>query len=139
MPIDAEQARDFLRNNHQGILATSRANGRPQLTPVSPGVDDEGYAVISTREPSMKVRHLRREPWATLCVTTDKFYGPWVQVAGPVEIVSLPEAMDGLEAIYRQVKGEEHPDWEEFRQAMVREQRVLLRIRIDEAGPNTGG
>lgn len=136
---DPEAARAFLRENHRAVLATSRRDGSPQLSPVTVGVDDEGYAVVSTREPSMKVRNLRRTPHASLCAFTDGFFGPWVQVAGPVEIVSLPEAMDGLIAVYRQAKGEDHPDWAEFRDAMVREQRVLVRIRIDEAGPTTAG
>lgn len=136
---DADSARAFLRDNHRAVLATTRRDGSPQLSPVTVGVDDDGYAVISTREPSMKVRNLRRTPRASLCAFTDGFFGPWVQVAGPVEIVSLPEAMDGLIAVYRQAKGEEHPDWDEFRQAMVDEQRVLVRIRIDEAGPNAAG
>lgn len=136
---DAESARAFLRDNHRAVLATTRRDGSPQLSPVTVGVDDDGYAVVSTREPSMKVRNLRRHPHASLCAFTDNFFGQWVQVAGPVEIVSLPEAMDGLIAVYRQAKGEEHPDWDEFRDAMVREQRVLVRIRIDEAGPNQAG
>lgn len=138
MTVDADHAREFLRTNHRGVLATTRANGRVQMSPVSPGVDDEGYVVVSTREPSMKVRNLRRDPWAALVVTTDEFFGPWIQVAGPVEIVELPDAMEGLVAIYRQAKGE-HPDWAEFREAMVREQRVLLRMTIAEAGPNRAG
>lgn len=133
---DADSAREFLRANHRAVLATTRRDGSPQLTPVTVGVDDDGYAVISTREPSMKVRNLRRTPRASLVAFTDGFFGPFVQIAGPVDIVALPEAMDGLIAVYRQAKGEEHPDWDEFREAMVREQRVLVRIQIDEAGPN---
>jgi PPOX class probable F420-dependent enzyme len=136
--MDADAARQFIRANHQGVLATTRANGRPQMAPVTPSVDDEGYVVVSTREPSMKVKNLRRDPFASLVVTTDQFYGPWVRVDGPVEIVALPEAMDGLVAIYRSVKGE-HPDWDEFRRAMEAEQRVLLRITVAEAGPNQAG
>jgi PPOX class probable F420-dependent enzyme len=136
--MDADAARDFIRTHDRAVLATQRANGRPQLSPVTCGVDDEGYVVISTREPSMKVKNLRRDPWASLCVLSEEFFGPWVRVDGPVEIVELPEAMDGLVAIYRNVKGE-HPDWDEYRQAMVDQQRVLLRIAIAEAGPNQEG
>jgi PPOX class probable F420-dependent enzyme len=135
---DRDQARAFLRQHHNGVLSTTRANGRPQMSLVTPSVDDEGFVVVSTREPSMKVRNLRRDPWASLVGFTEAFYGEWVRVDGPVEIVSLPDAMDGLVAIYRSVKGE-HPDWDEFRQAMEREQRVLLRLTIEEAGPNQAG
>jgi len=136
--MDPSAAREFIRTHDRAVLATARANGRPQLSPVTCGVDDEGYVVISTREPSMKVKNLRRDPWASLCVFTEAFFGEWVQVAGPVEIVELPEAMDGLVSIYRSVKGE-HPDWDEYRQAMVDQQRVLLRLAIEEAGPNRAG
>jgi PPOX class probable F420-dependent enzyme len=136
--MDADAARDFIRTHHNGVLATTRANGRPQLAPITVGVDDEGFVVVSTREPSMKVKNLRRDPWGSIVVLSDEFYGQWVRVDGPVEIVSLPEAMEGLVAIYRSVKGE-HPDWAEFRQAMVDEQRVLLRLTIEQAGPNQAG
>jgi PPOX class probable F420-dependent enzyme len=136
--MDAAEAREFIRTHANGVMATTRANGRPQLSPVTVGVDDDGLVVVSTREPSMKVKNLRRDPWASICVVQDEFFGPWVRVDGPVEIVSLPEAMEGLVAIYRSVKGE-HPDWDEYRQAMVDQQRVLLRLTIEEAGPNRQG
>jgi hypothetical protein len=86
----------------------------------------------------MKTRNLRRRPWASLLVFTDAFYGDSVQVAGNVEVVSLPEAMDGLIAYYRQLGGE-HPDWKEYRSAMERERRVLLRMSVERAGPDTAG
>lgn len=136
--MDADEAREFIRTHHNGVMATTRANGRPQLSPVTVGVDAAGFVVVSTREPSMKVKNVRRDPWASVCVVQDEFFGPWVRVDGPVEVVALPEAMDGLVDIYRSVKGE-HPDWDEFRQAMVDEQRVLLRLTIAEAGPTKAG
>jgi PPOX class probable F420-dependent enzyme len=136
--MDAEQAREFIRSNDRAVLATTRADGRPQLSPVTAGVDEQGRVVVSTREPSMKVRNLRRDPHASLCVFTESFFGPWVRVDGTVEIVELPEAMEGLVAVYRAVKGE-HPDWDEYRQAMVDQQRVLLALTITEAGPNQEG
>jgi PPOX class probable F420-dependent enzyme len=136
--MDADAAREFIRTHDRAVLATTRANGRPQLSPVTCSVDDDGYVVVSTREPSMKVKNLRRTPWASLCVFTEEFFGQWVQVGGPVEIVDLPAAMDGLVSLYRSVKGE-HPDWDEYRQAMVDQQRVLLRLAIEEAGPNQAG
>ena len=136
--IDADAVRQFARQNHRAVLATTRANGRPQLSPVTVGVDEEDYIVISTRETSMKVANLRRDPWATLCVFTDGFFGDWVQAAGPVEIVSLPEAMDGLVEYYRRISGE-HPDWDEYRAVMARDQRCLLRVAVEEAGPNKAG
>jgi PPOX class probable F420-dependent enzyme len=86
----------------------------------------------------MKVRNLRVRPRAWLCVMNDQFFGPWVQVEGPAEVVSLPEAMDGLVDYYRRASGE-HPDWEDYRAAMVRERRVLVRVTIERAGPDRSG
>jgi PPOX class probable F420-dependent enzyme len=136
--MDAAGARDFLRTNHRGVLSTFRADGRPQLSPVAAALDADGRVVISTREPAMKVRNIRRDPRVSLVVFTDRFYGDWVQVEGTAEIVSLPEAMDGLVDYYRAAAGE-HPDWNDYRAAMVRDRRCLIRFAIDRAGPNVAG
>ena len=136
--MDVSTAREFLREHHRAVLVTSRADGRPQTSPVSVAVDDDGMAVISTRETAMKVHNLRREPRASLCVISDEFYGPWAQVDGTVEIVRLPDAMDGLVDYYRRISGE-HPDWDDYRAAMVRDRRVLLRLSIERAGPSRSG
>lgn len=136
--MNANDVRSFLRDNHHGVLATFRRDGMPQLSPVTVGVDDEGYAVVSTREPAYKVRNLRRDPRASLCVFTDAFYGPWVQVEGTAHILSLPDAMEPLVDYYRRISGE-HPDWDDYRAAMEREQRCLLRISLDRVGPTVAG
>jgi len=94
--------------------------------------------VVSTRETAIKTKNLRRRPYASLIVFTDNFYGDSVQVEGPAEVVELPEAMDGLVAYYRQISGE-HPDWDDYRSAMRRDQRVLLRITVERAGPDQAG
>jgi PPOX class probable F420-dependent enzyme len=120
------------------VLATTRADGGPQLSPVAAGVDDDGKVVVSTRETAVKTANLRGRPRAALVVFTDSFFGEWVQVEGPVEIVSLPDAMEGLVAYYRQIGGE-HPDWDEYRAAMQAERRVLLRMTVERAGPNRSG
>ncbi len=108
------------------------------MSPVAAGTDHDGKIVVSSRETAMKVKNLRRDPRASVCVTNDAFYGAWVQVDGPAEVVSLPDAIDGLVAYYRQVAGE-HPDWDDYRAAMQREQRVLIRITPERAGPNISG
>jgi PPOX class probable F420-dependent enzyme len=136
--MDAEQARDFLRANHRAVLATVRADGRPQLSPVACGVDDAGLVVISTRETAIKTKNLRRNPAASLCAFTDGFFGPWVQVDGTAEIISLPAAMDHLIDYYRRISGE-HPDWADYRAAMIRERRCIVRITITRAGPDISG
>ena len=136
--MDVGRAADFLRAHHRAVLATSRSDGRPQLSPVTCTVDDENRVLISTRETALKTRNLRRRPRASLCVFTDNFFGEWVQVEGDVEIIPLPDAMDLLVEYYRSISGE-HPDWDDYRAAMVRDQRVIVRITITRAGPDTSG
>lgn len=136
--MDADEAREFIRQNSRAVLATFRSDGGVQLSPVDAVIDGEGYAVVSSRETAIKTKHLRRNPRATLCVITEHFYGDWVYVEGDAEIVSLPEAMEGLVDYYRRAAGE-HEDWGEYRAAMERDQRVLLRIPIERAGPTVSG
>jgi PPOX class probable F420-dependent enzyme len=136
--MDRERALDFIRGHHRAVLATKRSDGGTQMSLVAAGVDDDAKVVISTRETAMKTKNLRRDPHATLLVFTEAFYGEWVQVEGPTEILALPQAMDGLVAYYRQLSGE-HPDWAEYRAAMVSERRVLVRLSVERAGPDTAG
>jgi PPOX class probable F420-dependent enzyme len=136
--METEAAREFLRNNHQAVLATFRGDGQPQLSPVTATIDADGMVVISTRETAVKVRNLRRDPRASLVAFTERFYGTWVQVEGTAEIVSLPEALDLLVDYYRRTAGE-HPDWAEYRAAMLEQQRVLIRFPILRAGPSVSG
>ncbi|MCA9875393.1 MAG: PPOX class F420-dependent oxidoreductase [Anaerolineales bacterium] len=136
--MDIEKAREFIRENHRGVLTTFRQDGRVQMSPVLVGIDEAGLAVISSRETAYKVKNLRRDPRASVCVFVDRFFGRWLQIDGTAEILSLPEAMEPLVAYYRTNIGE-HPDWTDYRQAMVREQRLLIRIRIDHAGPDKSG
>jgi PPOX class probable F420-dependent enzyme len=105
---------------------------------VSATVDAEGRVVVSSRETAAKVKNLRRDPRAWLTVMNDGFFGEFVQVEGPVTIVALPEAMEGLVDYYRSISGE-HPDWEDYRAAMHRDQRVLIAIEVTRAGPNFSG
>ena len=136
--MDAAEAREYLRTHARAVLATVRGDGRPQLSPVLCAVDDAGRVVVSTRETAVKVRNLRRDPRIALCVFPDQFFGPWVQVEGQAEIVALPEALELLVDYYRRVAGE-HPDWDDYRAAMQRERRVLVRFEITRAGPNVSG
>ncbi len=136
--MDVTEALEFIRANSQSVLATTRADGRPQLSPVNVVVDDAGRVVLSSRATAVKVKNLRRTPYASVCVMTAAFYGDWCQVEGAVTVVDLPEAMDGLVDYYRRASGE-HPDWDDYRAAMVREQRVLVVIDVQRAGPSVSG
>jgi PPOX class probable F420-dependent enzyme len=136
--MELDEARDVIREQHRAVLATMRADGTPQMSPVLVAVDDEGRVLVSSRETAIKVRNLRRDPRSWLCVLPDGFFGRWVQVEGRTELVPLPAAMDGLVDYYRRVSGE-HDDWDGYRAAMQREQRVLLRIELTRAGPDRSG
>jgi PPOX class probable F420-dependent enzyme len=136
--MDLPEALDFVRANHRAVLATRRADGRPQLSPVVAAVDDDDHVVVSTRETAMKTHNVRRVPSVSLCVLSDAFFGAWAQLDGTATVVSLPAAMEPLVDYYRRVAGE-HPDWDEYRAAMQREQRVLLRIAVTQAGPTRSG
>jgi len=136
--MDLESAREFMRAHHRAVLATTRSDGLPQLSPVTVGVDEIGRVLISTRETAIKTRNLARDAHASLCVMTDQFFGQWVQAEGTAEIVHLPEAMDLLVDYYRKVSGE-HPDWDDYRQAMVRDKRVIVAITLTRAGPDRSG
>jgi PPOX class probable F420-dependent enzyme len=128
----------FVAANHHGVLATRRRDGSPQLTPVTVGVDPDGVVEFSSRETAYKVRNILRDPHVSLCVFTNQFYGPWVLVTGTATILSLPDALEPLVEYYRRISGE-HPDWDDYRRAMVDDRRALIRITIEEAGPARHG
>lgn len=133
-----DDARAFVRQHHHAVLTTIRKDGTPQLSPVAAAVDDAGRVVVSSRDTAYKVKNLRRDPRAWLCVFPDAFYGQWVQVEGSVTVLSLPEAMEPLVDYYRAVAGE-HDDWAEYRAAMTSEQRCLIRVELTRAGPDRAG
>ena len=132
--MSPDDAREFVASNHRAVLITRRSSGGLQTSPVLAGVDDEGKLVISTWEGASKTRNLRRDPAVVLCVLSDDFFGPWIRIEGTAQIVSLPEAMAGLVGYYRGISGE-HPDWDDYHQAMQDQHRVLVRVSIDAAGP----
>ncbi len=136
--MDLDDARAFVRSHSHAVLATTRRDGTPQLSPVGATVDEQGRVVVSSRETAYKTKNLRRDPRAWLCVFPDGFYGQWVQVEGSVEVLSLPEAMEPLVDYYRSIAGE-HEDWDDYRAAMVAEQRCLLRVTLTRAGPDRAG
>lgn len=133
-----EDALDFIRRHHRGVLATYRKDGQVQMSPVLAAVDAESRVVVSTREGAMKTINLRRNPRASMCALSERFFGSWYSIEGNAEILTLPEALEPLVDYYRSVSGE-HPDWQEYREAMVREGRVLLRITVDRSGPTQHG
>ena len=136
--MDVGRATSFLAAHPRAILATTRSDGRPQLSPVLVAVDDDGRVLVSTRETAIKARNLARDPRAALCGISDAFFGEWVQAEGEAELIHLPDALPILEDYYRRVSGE-HPDWTEYRTAMQRDKRLIIRITLDRAGPDVSG
>lgn len=119
-------------------MATHHPSGRLQLSPVTVAVDDQGRVMISTRETAYKTRNLLRDPRVSLCVMNDQFFGEWIQIDGEAEVVDLPEAMDLLVDYYRRAAGE-HPNWDEYRAAMIEQRRVMVLVTITRAGPDRQG
>jgi len=136
--MDLDQARAFIREHHRAVLVTHKKDGTPQTSPVSVGVAADGRLAVSSRETAFKVKNLRRDPRATLCVFTDAFYGKWIQASDVAEVVSLPDAMELLVEYYRGVAGE-HDDWDAYRQAMEDERRVMVLVSLEAAGPDAAG
>ena len=136
--MDIGRATGFLSTNPRAVLATTRSDGRPQLSPVVAAVDDDGRVLISTRETAIKAKNLTRDNRAALCVLNNGFFGEWVQAEGSAELIHLPQAMPILEDYYRRISGE-HPDWAEYRDAMRRDKRMIIRITVDRAGPDVSG
>jgi PPOX class probable F420-dependent enzyme len=137
--VDLEELLAFVRPRHQMVLLTRRSDGGPQVSPVTGGVDDSGRIVISSYPERAKAANARRRPEVSVLVLSDDFGGPWVQVDGTCEVLDVPEAVEPLVEYFRNISGE-HPDWDEYRRAMVEQGKSLLRITPTRWGPvATGG
>lgn len=137
--VERAELLDFLRTRHNGVLVTTRRDGSPQLSPVTYGVDVEGRVVVSTYPERAKVANLRRSSTASLMSVGTDFGDAWVQVDGVAEVIDLPEAVEPLVDYFRAISGE-HPDWDEYRAAMVTQGKSLIRLTINRWGPiATGG
>ena len=129
---------EFVRPRHRGLLVTTRRDGRPQISPVTMGLDDDDRVVISSYPDRAKSVNARRDPSASVVVLSDEFNGEWVQLYGSAEVLDLPEALEPLVEYYRNIAGE-HPDWDEYREAMVTQGKVLIRMDIEDWGPISKG
>ena len=136
--VERDELVEFLRPRHRMVLVTTRRDGRPQLSPVTGGVDGDGRIVISSYPERAKVANLRRSPEASVLVLSDEFGGEWVQVDGTAEVIDLPDALDPLVDYYRAISGE-HPDWDEYRDAMRKQGKVLVRVSVERWGPISRG
>lgn len=137
--VDLARLLEFCRSRHHVLLVTRRRDGGAQASPVSAGVDEQGRFVISTYPERAKSANLRRDPAVTLVVLSDEWDGPWVQVDGEAEVLDMPDALEPLVDYFRSISGE-HPDWAEYREAMRRQGKSLLRVTPRRWGPvATGG
>ena len=137
--VTLDELLDFVRPRHHALVITVRTDGQPQASPVTCAVDAEGRLVIATYPERAKTHNARRNRQVSVVVLSDDFGGPWVQVDGRAEVLDVPEAIEPLVDYYRSISGE-HPDWDEYRQAMVRQGKSLLRVTPVRWGPvATGG
>jgi PPOX class probable F420-dependent enzyme len=137
--VDREQLLQFLRARHRVVLTTTRSDGSPQLSPVTAGIGSDGRVVVASYPERAKAVNARRNPIGSALFLSDEWNGPWVQVAGRFEVLDLPDALEPLVDYFRSIAGE-HPDWDEYRRAMVDQGKCLLRLTIETWGPiATGG
>lgn len=137
--VTLDELLDFVRPRHRAILLTRRADGSPQGSPLTCGVDDAGRIVVSTYPERAKTRNAKRDEQVSLIVLSDEWNGPWVQIDGTAEVVDAPDSVEPLVEYYRNIAGE-HPDWDEYRQAMVKQGKSIIRVTPVRWGPvATGG
>lgn len=136
--MDLDKARAFIKENSRAVLSTRRSDGRSQMSPILAAVDGDGRLMISSRETAYKTKNIRRDANVSMLFLNPNFFGEWVQIDGTAEIVSLPDAMELLVDYYRRLSGE-HEDWDDYRAAMERDKRLIIRVTIDHAGPDRSG
>jgi len=135
--MEISDARKFMRENHRACIAVRQKDGWPQMTFVTPGIDPQGRAIITSRGTTYKIKHIRRDPRVSMLIFGEQYSGSkFVQIRGTAEIIELPEAMDTLIFWYKQVRGE-HKNWDDYRKQMHDEKRVIIRVNIEKAGPQS--
>lgn len=136
--VDRAEMEEFVRPRHRGVLLTTRRDGRPQSSLVTMGLDTDGRVVLSSYPERAKSINAKRNPAASMVVMSDEFGGEWMHLDGTAEVLDMPEALDGLVEYFRVISGE-HPDWDEYHEAMSRQGKCLIRLTIDQWGPISKG
>ncbi|GAB2936585.1 PPOX class F420-dependent oxidoreductase [Streptomyces sundarbansensis] len=137
--VELDELLAFVRPRHRAVLLTTRADGRPQGSPLTCGVDDAGRLVMSTYPERAKTRNARRDERVSVIVLSDAWDGPWVQVDGAAEVIDAPESVEPLVEYFRNISGE-HPDWDEYRAAMLKQGKSIIRVTPERWSPvATGG
>ncbi|ACU75072.1 pyridoxamine 5'-phosphate oxidase-related FMN- binding [Catenulispora acidiphila DSM 44928] len=137
--VDLDALLEFVRPRHRALLITRRADGSPQASPLTCGVDDDGRLVMSTYPERAKTTNARRDTAVSVVILSDEWNGPWVQIDGEAEVLDIPDSVEPLVEYFRTISGE-HPDWDEYREAMVKQGKSLIRVTPRRWGPvATGG
>ncbi len=136
--VGREELLAFVRPRHRATLVTRRSDGSLQMSPVACGVDEDGRVVVSTYPQRAKAVNARRDPRVSLVVHSDDWDDPYVQVDGTAEVIDMPDAVEPLVEYFRCIAGE-HPDWDEYRDAMRRQDKSLIRVTIERWGPVAAG
>ena len=116
--VDLEGLIEFAIGKRAFVLATTRRGGRPQMSLVNGTITPDGELPISACPQRAEANNVRRDPDASVFVMGDGFSSAWIQIDGDVEVIEMPDAADALVEYYRCISGE-HPDWDEYRQAMA--------------------
>jgi PPOX class probable F420-dependent enzyme len=134
--MELNDALDFIRERQHGVLVTTKQDGRPQLSNISFALGDDGVIRVSVTDSRAKTANARRDPRVSLHVTRDDFYA-YAVIEGQAELTPVatdPDdgTVDELVDYYRAIAGE-HPDWDDYRRAMVADGRLVLRVRPERA------
>jgi PPOX class probable F420-dependent enzyme len=133
--MDIADAREFLKNNHNGVLVARKKDGSLQMTLVSPVAGREGNVIITAREATYKVKNIKRNPQISLLVFGEQFHGSnYIQIDGKAEVIPHPQAMDIVLDWHRQIRGEPE-SWDKIREKTLAEGRIAIRIQIEKVGP----
>ncbi|MEE6271865.1 PPOX class F420-dependent oxidoreductase [Georgenia wangjunii] len=137
--VDRAAMEEFVRPRHRAVLLTHRRDGGVQMSPTACGMDAQGRLVVSTYPDRAKAVNLRRDPRASACILSEDWNGPWIQLDGTAEVLDMPDALEPLVDYFRVISGE-HPDWDEYREAMRAQDKSLVRVTVTRWGPvATGG
>ncbi len=137
--VDRGGLAEFVAARHRWVLATTRSDGRPQMSLVTGGMVASGRLAIATYPERVKARNVRRNPLVSVGVMGDAFNDAWVQIDGDASVVDMPDAADALVEYYRSISGE-HPDWDEYRRAMADQGKCVILVEPTRWGPvSTGG
>lgn len=138
--VDLDGLIEFVTGKNRWVLSTTRSDGRPQMSMVTGTITPSGELLISTYPSRVKTRNAKRNPLVSVAVMGDEFNGAWVQIDGEAAVADMPSAgaSDGLVEYFRCIRGD-HPDWDEYRQAMADQGKSIIRITPTRWSPVSKG